>query len=96
MDRRRKVELFEQLRREYKLGVGTIKGVAGKSGVHRRLVRQALATAVRLQVFCMRNGQRRGRFSHRAYVSATQQAFLEAHELAFRYFTLASAVMKVP
>ena len=51
MDRRRKVELFEQLRREYKLGVGTIKGVAGKSGVHRRLVRQALATAVRLRVF---------------------------------------------
>ena len=84
MDRRRKVELFEQLRREYKLGVGTIKGVAGKSGVHRRLVRQALATAVRLQVFCRRDGQRRGR-SHRAYVSAIQQVFLEAHELAFRY-----------
>lgn len=46
MDRRRKVELFEQLRREYEFGVGTIKGVAKKFGVHRRMVRQALASAV--------------------------------------------------
>ncbi len=39
MDRRRKVELFEQLRREYEFGIGTIKGVARKFGVHRRMVR---------------------------------------------------------
>ncbi len=38
-----KVELFEQLRREYEFGVGTIRGVARKFGVHRRLVRQAAA-----------------------------------------------------
>jgi transposase len=43
MERRAKVELFEQIRREYEFGVGTIKGVAHKLGVHRRLVRQALA-----------------------------------------------------
>jgi transposase len=45
MERRAKVELFEQIRREYEFGVGTIKGVAHKLGVHRRLVRQALSNA---------------------------------------------------
>src|SRR5437870_634473 len=46
MDRRRKVELFEQIRREYRFGVGTIRGVAKQLGVHRRIVRQALASAI--------------------------------------------------
>ncbi|MFS2012113.1 hypothetical protein ACCD06_19915 [Azospirillum sp. CT11-132] len=40
------MELFEQLRREYEFGVGTVKGVARKFGVHRRMVRQALASAI--------------------------------------------------
>jgi hypothetical protein len=42
MERRAKVELFEQIRREYEFGVGSIKGVPAKFGVHRRMVRQAL------------------------------------------------------
>lgn len=46
MDRRRKVELFEELRREYEFGIGTVQGVARKFGVHRRMVRQALASAI--------------------------------------------------
>jgi ActR/RegA family two-component response regulator len=46
MDRRRKVELFEEIRREYRLGVGTIQGVARKLKTHRRMVRQALASAI--------------------------------------------------
>ena len=46
MDRRAKVELFEQLRREYEFGVGTVSGVASKFGVHRRQVRQALENSV--------------------------------------------------
>jgi transposase len=191
--RRRKatVELFEEIRREYEFGVGTIQGVARKLGVHRRLVREALNGAVpaerptrprrrpriepvagfidaileadrpaprkqrhtahriyerlgqerpgqriaeptvrryvrerrtalgllaretfvpqsypwgdeaqvdwyeayadlgdervKLQVFSMRSMASGGAF-HRAYRHATQQAFLEAHELAFRYF----------
>jgi transposase len=46
--RRRKatVELFEQIRREYEFGIGTIQGVARKFGVHRRLVREAVQSAV--------------------------------------------------
>ena len=40
------MELFEQIRREYTHGVGTIQGTAKKLGVHRRMVRQALASAV--------------------------------------------------
>ena len=40
------MELFEQIRREYDFGAGTIKGVARKLGVHRRLVREALASAI--------------------------------------------------
>jgi len=43
---KRKVELFEQMRREYEHGVGTIKGVARKFGVHRRMVRDAIGNAV--------------------------------------------------
>jgi len=40
------VELFEQIRREYEHGVGTIKGVARKFGVHRRMVREAIGNAL--------------------------------------------------
>jgi len=40
------VELYEQIRREYEHGVGTIKGVARKFKVHRRVVREAIASAV--------------------------------------------------
>jgi hypothetical protein len=46
MERRRKVELFEELRREYEDGCGTIVGVAKRFGVHRRLVRQAIESAL--------------------------------------------------
>jgi transposase len=210
LERRKKVELFEQMRREYEHGVGTIKGVAKKLGVHRRMVREALASATpkqrkkavknryklvpalsfinailetdkraprkqrhtahriwrrlceempgvdvcestvrkyvrerkleiglsgrevfipqsygwgeeaqvdwyeayaeldgeqhKLYVFCMRSMAGGGAF-HRAYPHASQQAFLEAHELAFahfggvfsllRYDNLSSAVKKV-
>jgi len=41
-----KVELYEQIRREYEHGAGTIRAVARKLGVHRRDVRKALASAV--------------------------------------------------
>lgn len=191
MTRRAKVELFEQIRRDYEFGLGTVSGVARKYGVHRRMVRQALTEAVppdrkqatrerpvlspvmrfideiltsdqkmprkqrhtarriwrriqvempdqpvaestvrqyvrsrkkemgvtslatcvpqsynpgqeaqidwyeswaevggeqvRLQVFSMRS-MFSGAAFHRAYLRATQQAFLEAHELAFNYF----------
>lgn len=191
MDWRTKVELFEQIRREYEFGIGTIQGVSKKFGVHRRMVREALSNALpaqrkkperkrpklaaaigfmdtvleadrkaprkqrhtarrihqriraelpgcevaestvrkyvrqrkrelglirretfvpqsyawggeaqvdwyeayaemggerqKLQVFSMRSMASGGAF-HRAYLRATQQAFLEAHELAFRYF----------
>src|ERR1035437_1032880 len=58
----------------------------------------------KLQIFEMRSMASGGAF-HRAYTHATQQAFLEAHELAFRYFggifrllrydNLTSAVKKI-
>jgi transposase len=46
LTRRDKVELFEQIRREHEFGLGTISGVSRKLGVHRRLVREALSSAV--------------------------------------------------
>ena len=46
MDWKAKVDLFEQLRREHEFGIGTVAGVAAKFGVHRRMVRQALASAL--------------------------------------------------
>lgn len=59
----------------------------------------------KLYVFCMRS-MASGGSSHQAYPHATQQAFLEAHELAFhrfggvfellRFDNLKSAVKKIP
>ncbi len=46
MQRRCRVELFEQIRREYEHGSGTIIGMANKFGVHRRTVRQAIECAL--------------------------------------------------
>lgn len=46
MDWRAKVELFEEIRREYEFGVGTIAGVAKKLKVHRRMVREAIGAAL--------------------------------------------------
>jgi len=40
------VELFEQIRREYEFGIGTIVGVAKKLSVHRRMVREAIGSAL--------------------------------------------------
>jgi transposase len=45
MDRRHKVELFEVIRRGHAAGE-TIQGLSKKHGVHRRMVRQALASAI--------------------------------------------------
>lgn len=45
MDRRHKVELFEVIRRGYAAGE-TIQGLSTKHGVHRRMVRQAIASAI--------------------------------------------------
>jgi ActR/RegA family two-component response regulator len=47
------VELYEQIRREYEFGVGSVIGVARKLGVHRRMVREAVRTQFR------RNARRR-------------------------------------
>lgn len=43
---RNRVELFEQIRREREFGGATIRGIARKLGVHRRVVRQALVSAL--------------------------------------------------
>jgi hypothetical protein len=45
MDRRHKVELFEEIRRGHAAGE-TIQGLAKKHGVHRRMVRQAIASSI--------------------------------------------------
>ncbi|MFP5248571.1 MAG: IS21 family transposase, partial [Acidobacteriota bacterium] len=39
------MELYEQIRREYEHGAGTVRAVARKLGVHRREVHRALASA---------------------------------------------------
>ena len=43
------MELFEQIRREYEHGGGTIRGIAKKLGIHRRMVREAVLSAVPLE-----------------------------------------------
>jgi hypothetical protein len=46
VDGRAKVELYEQIRREYERGGGTVRGIAKKVGIHRRMVREAVLSAV--------------------------------------------------
>jgi hypothetical protein len=46
LDWRAQVELLEEIRREYEFGVGTISGVSKKLGVHRRMVREAIGSAL--------------------------------------------------
>jgi transposase len=46
VDWRKRVELYEDIRREYEFGVGTIVGVSKKLGVHRRMVREAIGSAI--------------------------------------------------
>ena len=41
------MELFEEIRRGYAAGE-TVQGLAKKYGVHRRMVRQAIASAIML------------------------------------------------
>lgn len=77
--RRATVELFEQLRREYAFGVGTVAGVARQFGVHRRLVREALDGAVPQA----RPGKGRAR-PRTAPVAAFMDAILEADRRAPR------------
>src|SRR5262250_1986637 len=46
MERRKKVELFEHIRRQHEFGGASIRELARHFGVHRRLVRQALNDAL--------------------------------------------------
>lgn len=46
MDWRAEVKLFEPMRRDYNHGEGTIRRVARKFSVHRRMVRAALESAL--------------------------------------------------
>jgi hypothetical protein len=59
VDRRAKVELYEQIRREYEHGGGTIRGIARKWGIHRRMVREAVLSAVPVarapHIFCVKS-----------------------------------------
>ena len=41
------MEIFEQIRREYEHGIGSIKGVARKLGVHRRMLRESIGRQCR-------------------------------------------------
>jgi transposase len=43
------VELYEEIRREYEHGGGTIRGIAKKLGIHRRMVREAVLSAVPME-----------------------------------------------
>lgn len=40
------MELFEEIRMEYEFGIGTIAGAAKKLRVHRRMVREAIGSAL--------------------------------------------------
>src|ERR1051325_11117759 len=46
MKRKAKVELFEQIRRDYEFEKASVRSIAKKYGVHRRMVRQAIESAL--------------------------------------------------
>ena len=62
-DSRRKVGLFERVRPEYEHGAGEARELAKKLGVHRRMLRQALPSAVPLETKRPRPIARFGEFS---------------------------------
>ena len=64
LDRRAKVELFEQIRREYDYGVGTIIGVTRKLGIHRRMVRSSILRSLGLNAEKLGNQGRGLRFTN--------------------------------
>ena len=64
------MELFEQIRREYEFGVGTIQGVSRKLGVHIKLW-QMIGRGTRNQQTCKyldRSSKRRKRWRKRISV----------------------------
>ena len=65
------MELYEQIRREYEHGSGTIREVSRKLGVHRREVRKALSSAIpaagRYQSVIIRSLRQRFRSSTRSW-----------------------------
>ena len=67
MERRAKVELFEEIRREYEFGIGTVRlmGVARKLGVHRAAGRQALGRCT---------NRRRGSYARKAVPAGARRA----------------------
>jgi hypothetical protein len=69
LDWRAKVELYEQIRREYEFGAGTIIGIARKLGVHRRMVREAVRSAL---------PARRKKTERRAVKMAALSGFIDA------------------
>ena len=44
------MDLFEEIRRECEFGLASISGVARKFGVHRRMVREVIDTAIPMQL----------------------------------------------
>jgi transposase len=68
MQRRSKVELFERIRRDSRLEGLSIRGLARRHGVHRRLVREALASAVPAERKTPRRTPRALTAAHRATV----------------------------
>jgi transposase len=46
MERKAKVELFEQIRRDFEFEKASVRSIAQKYGVHRRMVRQAIESAM--------------------------------------------------
>jgi transposase len=46
MERKAKVELFEQIRRDFEFGKASVRSIASKYGVHRRMVQKALQSAL--------------------------------------------------
>ena len=77
------MELYEQIRREYEHGGGTIRAVARKLGVHRREVRKALAARcqhdVRFRNAHDRNWGRRCRSSTRFWRPTARRQKAAAH-----------------
>src|SRR5271154_6486542 len=68
MDRRAKMELFDQIRPEHAHVAGTIKGLAKKLRVHRRMAPQALASALYGRLEADRGAPRKQRhIAHRIW-----------------------------
>ncbi|KAF1079085.1 MAG: hypothetical protein GQF41_4600 [Candidatus Rifleibacterium amylolyticum] len=83
MDMRKKLELFEVIRRDFQQGGHSIRSIASKYQIHRRMVRQALASTIPPErKVCIRPAHKLGDFENSELINKSQNNRVDAEKPA--------------